>query len=121
MHRFLRAWPALVLALAVLTRPAPAQGCSHQGSVPVAATVEPGPVALGCAGAPQWPCWHLLTPAHRAAAPHPGFDPAAAHALPRVLVAWRCTGHLLVPVLPASVATMGYVVDRAETACAATH
>jgi hypothetical protein len=36
-------------------------------------------------------------------------------------VAWRCTGHLLVPVLPASVATMGYVVDRAETACAATH
>lgn len=102
--------------------PITAQACSHQGSTPVGALLEACPVPLGCPGAPQWasqwPCWHLFTPPHRAPAPHAGFDPGAATALPRVLVTWRCTGWLLVPVLPAGASTMGYVVDRPEHACA---
>jgi hypothetical protein len=76
-------------------------------------------VALGCAGAPQWPCWHLFTPAHREPAPHAGFDPGSAVALPRILVTWHCTGWLFVPVLPSGATAMGYVVDRPEVACAA--
>jgi hypothetical protein len=109
-----------IAAAAAIAVPLAAQSCSNQGSTPVAALLEAGPVALGCAGAPTWPCWHLFTPRHRAPAPHAGFDPGNAVALPRILVSWHCTGWLLVPVLPAGVTTMGYVVDRPEYACSTT-
>ncbi len=94
-----------------------AQTCYHQGSLPTPATIEAGPVALGCLGAPQWPTWHLLTPTHRAPAPHMGFNPGNATAKARVLIAYRCTGFLLVPVVPFQVTTMGYVIDRPEIEC----
>lgn len=92
--------------------------CFDQGSLPIAAAVQAGPVPLGCAAAPSWPQWHTLTPPHRAPAPRPGFDPGDAHALPRLLVLYRCTGWLLLPVVPNGVRTMGYVIDRPERACA---
>jgi len=112
----------LVRAAAVAASAFPlfAQVCANAGSLPRAASVEAGPFALGCAGAPQWPCWHLLTPAHREPAPHVGFRPGNASAWPRVLVSYQCTGWLLVPVVPTGIATMGYVLDRGEQACSAT-
>lgn len=110
-----------VAAVAVAAHFLPAQTCWHQGSVPMPAQVDVAPTTLGCAGAAQWPHWHLFTPAHREPAPHAGFNPGNAQALPCVLVSWRCTGWLLVPVLPAGVQTMGYVVDRPEHACGAVH
>ena len=94
-----------------------AQPCPDQGSQPVAATISPSPLALGCAAAPTWPQWHLLTPAHRAPVPHAGFRPGTASALPRLLVTWRCTGFLLVPVVPVRLAVSGYVIDRPEHLC----
>jgi hypothetical protein len=94
--------------------------CSHLGSVPVAASWTASPVPLGCSGAPSWPAWHLFTPPHRAPVPHVGFDPGNAIALPRLLIEYRCTGFLLLPVVPARVRTMGYVIDRPEYACAVT-
>ena len=94
--------------------------CPDLGSVPVAASWTASPVPLGCSGAPSWPAWHLFTPPHRAPAPHAGFSPGNATALPRLLVEYRCTGFLLVPVVPQRVRTMGYVIDRAEHACRAT-
>jgi hypothetical protein len=36
-----------------------------------------------------------------------------------VIVRYRCTGLLLLPVLPVSIRTSGYVLDQAEHACAA--
>lgn len=96
----------------------PAQTCYGQGSIPVAAAVEPSPIALGCQGAPNWPQWHLFTPAHRAPVPHAGFNPGDASARPRILVAYRCTSFLLLPIVPVQVTTMGYVLDRPEFACA---
>ena len=94
--------------------------CHHLGSLPIAASLDVSPVPLGCSGAPSWPAWHLLTPPHRAPAPHQGFNPGNALALPRVLVEYRCSGFLLLPVVIARVRTMGYVIDRAEHACAVT-
>jgi hypothetical protein len=120
----LRTHPAFavgtLLAALVISSRAIAQACSNQGSTPIAASLEASPLYLGCTGAGQWPQWHLLTPAHRAPVPHAGFDPGDATARPRLLVAWRCTGWLLVPVLPSHVTVMGYVLDRAEFACAPT-
>ena len=116
--RLQRAFFALLSSLLVAI--APAQICSHQGSVPVAASWQASPWPLGCAAAPGWPTWHTFTPAHRAPAPHAGFNPGDAHARPRLLVAWRCTGFLLVPVVPIAVQTMGYVIDRPEHPCAVT-
>lgn len=95
----------------------PAQACSHQGSVPVPASWQAGPAPLGCNAAPQWPTWHTFTPAHRAPSPHAGHQPGNATALPRLLIAYRCTGWLLVPVVPVAITTMGYVIDRPEFAC----
>lgn len=114
LPRFVRA----TVAAAVLVLPLAAQWCPGVGSQPVASCFEAGPVALGCPGAANWPCWHLFTPAHREPAPHAGFTPGNAVALPRVLVAYHCTGWLLVAVLPSHVTTMGYVIDRPEFACA---
>jgi hypothetical protein len=112
--------PLLLLrvgAAAVAALSLPAQACYHQGSVPVAASWQAAPGSLGCAAAPQWPAWHTFTPAHRAPSPHAGHRPGDASALPRLLITWRCTGFLLVPVVPVGVTTMGYVIDRAVSAC----
>lgn len=108
-----------LLAVALSTSPLSAQTCFHFGSVPVAASVQPGPLLPGCPAAAGWPAWHLWTPPHRAPAPHVGFAPGDARELPRVLVAYRCTGFLLVPVVPVSVRTMGYVIDQPESPCTA--
>lgn len=108
-----------LLAVALSTSPLPAQTCFHFGSTPVPATVQPGPLLAGCPAAAGWPAWHLWTPPHRAPAPHAGFAPGDARELPRVLVAYRCTGFLLVPVVPVQVRTMGYVIDQPESPCAA--
>jgi hypothetical protein len=78
--------------------------------------IEPGP-DLACAAAPGWPHWHLFTPAHRAVVPRTGWQQGDARALPRLLVRWRCTGSLLLPVVPAGIRTMGYVLDVAESPC----
>lgn len=93
--------------------------CYGFGSVPTAASTENGPALFTCVHAPTWPAWHLWTPGHRAPAPHPGFNPGDARALPRVQVLYRCTGFLLVPVLPSRMRTLGYVIDQPEVACAA--
>ncbi|HZN40530.1 MAG TPA: hypothetical protein VFD82_17125 [Planctomycetota bacterium] len=109
----------LVLLFALRSEDLPAQTtCSNLGSIPVAATLEAGPIPLGCSGAANWPCWHLFTPAHRAPAPHAGFDPGNATPRPRVIVVYRCTGFLLLPVVPVHIRTMGYVIDQPEIACA---
>ena len=110
---------ALACMLLVPARAA-AQNCPGQGSLPRAAQRDAAPFALGCAQAPGWPSWHLWTPPHREPAPRPGFAPGDAAALPRWLVTWRCTGWLLVPVEPQSLATMGYVLDRPEWPCGTT-
>ena len=99
---------------------AAAQNCPGQGSLPRAAQWDAAPFALGCAHAPSWPSWHLWTPPHREPAPRPGFAPGDAAALPRWFVTWRCTGWLLLPVAPQSLATMGYVLDRPEWPCGTT-
>ncbi len=94
--------------------------CYHQGSTPVTASWEASPLPLGCTGAPTWPAWHLFTPAHRAPAPHQGFNPGDATQWPRVIVVYQCTGFLLLPVVPVHIRTLGYVIDRPEMACAGT-
>lgn len=110
---------AFVSAL-LAAAPAPAQTCPDQGSLPQAATLEAAPFALGCSAAPAWPAWHLWTPPHRAPAARAGFTPGDAAARARLLVRWRCTGWLLWPVAADGVATMGYVLDRAEFPCGIT-
>ena len=108
----------LFLLLAATPRPACLRAqCFHFGSTPIAATWEAGPIPLGCNGAPTWPSWHLFTPAHRAPSPHAGFNPGSATPRPRVIVLYRCTGFLLLPVVPVHVRTMGYVIDQPEIAC----
>jgi hypothetical protein len=113
--RALRTFALLLLAPFAVAQ----SGCSGFGSMPVPATVTASPLPLGCSTAPLAAQWQLFTPGHRAPAPHPGFDPGHAHALPRVIVRYRCTGLLLLPVLPVSIRTSGYVLDQAEHACAA--
>jgi len=94
--------------------------CHHFGSVPTAAQWQRSPTSLACPHAPAWPAWHLFTPAHRAPAVHAGFNPGNAVELPRLIVIYRCTGFLFVPVVIDRVRTMGYVVDQPEIQCART-
>ena len=114
---------ALLLALNLLTRSGRAQpGCYDFGSTPVAATWEASYVPLGCTYLPHWPHsswpqWHLYTPAHRRPGPHVGYNPGDARQLPRVLVTYRCTGFLFVPVMIDRVRFLGYVVDQPEYKC----
>ena len=110
----------LVALLAVPACLCAQTSCSNLGCTPVAPTIEAAPILLGCSGAPDWPCWHLFTPAHRAPAPHAGFDPGNATPRPRVIVVYQCTGFLLLPVVPVQVHTMGYVIDQPEIACTPT-
>ncbi|MBL9078111.1 MAG: hypothetical protein JNL08_11440 [Planctomycetes bacterium] len=121
-RRAARAFRRILAALigsSLLAPVAVAQGgCPDFGSTPVAASITASPLPMGCAGAPTWPHWHLFTPGHRAPGPHAGFTPGHAHALPRLLVRYRCTGLLLVPVVPDGVRVMGYVIDQPEFACA---
>lgn len=98
-----------------------AQTCWHQGSIPVAATTTASAVALACPGANGWPSWQLFTPAHRAPVAHVGYWPGPARALPCVFVVYSCSGFLLAPIERTSIGTLGYVLDRAEHACPATH
>ena len=96
----------------------PAQSsCPGYGSTYVAARAQPSPLPLGCARATIWPMWHLLLPPHRAPAAHRDHRPGHARALPTLIVTYRCTGWLLLPVVPTGVRTMGYVIDQAEHAC----
>lgn len=97
--------------------PLRAQGCFDFGSTPVPGAATCGPLLPACPGAPGWPAFHLWTPPHREPAPHPGFAPGDAHELPRWIVTWRCTGFLVVPVVPVQVRTMGYVIDQPEFPC----
>lgn len=114
-----RALRAFVSLLGLITI-APAQAaCANFGSTPVPASVTASPLPLGCSEAPLAPQWQLFTPGHRAPAPHAGFAPGNARALPRLIVRYRCTGLLLLPVVPVSVRTMGYVIDQPEHACVA--
>lgn len=107
---------AAAAALTVARLPAQAV-CYNFGSTPVAAHVDPAPVALACPYAPNWPQWHLLTPPHRMPTQHIGFNPGDAWQRPALLVTWRCTNFLFVPVAVARVRLMGYVVDQREFAC----
>jgi hypothetical protein len=109
----------LLLTLQLAPLAAAQAGCPHFGSTPVPATVTDSPVPLDCRMAPHAPQWRLFTPGHREPAPHAGYEPGNAHALPQVIVRYRCTGLLLVPVLPAGIRTMGYVIDQPEHLCAA--
>lgn len=109
-------FPAPILC-ALASTALPAQTCFHFGSHPMPAQLEPAPFPLGCAAAPSWPSWVLWTPAHREPGPHTGYAPGNAIELPRWLVHWRCTGWLLVPVVPDQVRAMGYVIDQPEQRC----
>lgn len=112
---------ALAAAFAAPSAPLSAQtGCPDFGSTPVAAAWLASPIALGCAGAPEWPVWHLFTPAHRAPGPHAGHAPGDAHAWPVLLIGYRCTGLWFAPVVPDHVRAMGYVIDQPEYPCGAT-
>jgi len=118
-HRAARPTARVLLPILALAAVGRAQStCYHFGSMPRPATWERSPSLLGCTNAPAWPDWHLFTPAHRAPAPHAGFNPGNAHELPRVIVLYRCTGYLLVPVVIVRVRTMGWVIDQPEIACA---
>jgi hypothetical protein len=102
----------------LLATTSPAQHlCYDLGSQLVPAAVTASPTLLGCAAAPAWPSWHLFTPEHREPCARKGFNPGSARALPRIIVVYRCTGYLLVPVVAVSVQTMGYVIDRPEIPC----
>lgn len=90
--------------------------CTHQGSERMPLAVVTGP-PLGCAEAADWPAWHHLLPAHRAVVPKVDFHQGEARALPCLLLQWRCTGWLLVPVAPLRLRTLGYVLDVAEVPC----
>lgn len=96
---------------------APAQiPCHDQGSQLVPMSLDSGP-RLGCARAPSWPYWHLLTLPHREVVPKPGYRQGTARQVPRLFVHYRCTGWLLLPVVIDQVRTMGYVLDVAEQRC----
>lgn len=92
--------------------------CYGFGSIPTPSSWQAGPPLQSCMFAPGHPAWRLFTPWHREPAPHPGFNPGDAWSLPRVLVTYRCTGFLLVPVVPDHIRTMGYVIDQPEVPCA---
>jgi hypothetical protein len=122
MNHHFRWPPFIALLLALAFGPAAfltaqtAFVCYDRGSTPVAATWEAGP-DLGCEQAPGWPYWHLFTPAHRDLVSKPGCRPGDTVMLPRILVHYRCTGWLLVPVVVDRVRVMGQVPDTAEQRC----
>jgi hypothetical protein len=91
--------------------------CFHFGSMPQPASVTLGPPLHGCAAAPLAPAWHWYQPAHRAPAPHFGFQPGNASERACWLLTWRCTGLWLVPVAPDRLRRNGYVIDQPEFPC----
>lgn len=105
--------PMSLLAVAAAL---PAQFCPDQGSMLQPARLEAGP-EQHCSGAPGWPHWHLYTPPFRAVVPRRGMQQGPVRAVPRLLLRWRCTGYLLLPVVIAQVRTMGFELDVAEEAC----
>jgi hypothetical protein len=109
---------AVALSAALLANAALAQAyCFHSGSTLVAASWSPGPIPLGCAGAPAWPSWRQYVPQHRAPAPHVGFQPGRGEAVPVIVVQYRCTGFVLNPIVPSGYVAMGYVIDMPEYPC----
>jgi hypothetical protein len=90
--------------------------CPDQGSRAVPAQLETGP-PLGCALAPHAPAWHLWTPPHRTPAPATGERPGDARMHPRLLLRYRCTGLRLLPIVPAELRTLGYVLDVPAIRC----
>lgn len=95
--------------------PAAAQ-CPDRGGIGRPSTLETG-LALGCHGAPDFPGFVLYTPPHRAYAVVPGSTPGPAHALPRWIARFRCTGLWVVPVVVHDVGVYGEVYDVASIAC----
>ncbi|MFO1076894.1 MAG: hypothetical protein U1E73_04110 [Planctomycetota bacterium] len=135
IHSAFLAWATILVAGALPGATARAQTCFDFGSIPVAASWQASPIPLGCALLPnwpqpnwpqpnwpqqQWPQWHLFTPPHRAPATHAGFAPGDARELPRLLIHYRCTGLLLLPVVVDRVRYMGYVIDQPEVPCGGT-
>ena len=110
----------LWLAISWLAAPsATAQaGCYDLGSEPVAAQWTAAPVVMTCPRGVTSPQWHLFTPAHAAPRSKPGFNPGDARPRAAWLVRWRCSPFFGLPVIPASIRPMGYVVHQAEYACA---
>ena len=111
----------LAAAALVATLPSPVAAqiaCPGQGTELIGGTIEFGP-DMNCPRAPGWPWWHLYTPPHRAVVRKPGWQQGPAHAFGRVLLQWRCTGFLLVPVVPDRLRLLGYVMDVAQDACSA--
>lgn len=115
------AWSPLfaVLLAAVLSagRASAQSACQNAGSMLQAAAFHPSPLALGCAGAPNWPMWEQYVPAHRTPAPHVGYRQGRAETVPVIVVQYRCTGLLLQPVVVSNHVVMGYVIDMPEVAC----
>lgn len=108
----------VLLASLLPAAPAPGQICYDRGSALVTAFWESGP-DMGCAQAPGWPWWHMWTPEHRVLVPKPGYRPGDTRSRPRILVAYRCTGWLLLPVVVDRVRVMGQVLDTEDRACVA--
>lgn len=108
---------AALLPFLLLPSVAAQAACPDFGSQPVAATTLDSPLPLGCSTAPAAPQWRLFTPAHREPTPHVGHAPGNARALPQVIVRYRCTGLLLLPVVPSGIRAWGYVIDQPEYPC----
>lgn len=114
MRRLPRLLIACPLTVSLL---APARPCSDYGSLPVASTWTPAPVALHCPGAPSWPQWHLYTPRHRALTPRQGYRPGVSTQQPALIVPYSCTGLLFAPIQLGRIRAMGFVVDTAQVPC----
>lgn len=94
----------------------PAQWCPNFGGHAEPARIVHAPFTVSC-GTANPPAWTMFVPAHRAPGRKPGFAPGNACELPCLLVTWRCTGLWLLPYAPATVRTMGYVVDQPDGVC----
>lgn len=116
-HRIVAVLLHFLTGFPVLPGLAAQSPCYGFGSVPTPSSWQAGPPLQSCPFAPNHPAWRLYTPGHRAPAPHPGFNPGDAWPLPRVIVTYRCTGLLLVPIVPSRIRTMGYVIDQPEMPC----
>ncbi len=108
------AFAALAFALLPIAAQSP---CPDFGGHFTAGGWQPAPFSQSC-GNSTAPLWRLYTPPHRAPGPRPGHRPRDAHALPRFLVTYRCTGLWWLPFVPDRIRVMGYVVDQADQPCA---
>lgn len=112
---------AVLLALLCVVSPLAAQSspttaCPDFGGFATPARWDDAPFSLQC-GVAAPPVWRLYTPPHRAPGAKPGHAPRDATALPRLLVAYRCTGLWWLPFVPDQLRRMGYVVDQPDAPC----